>query len=335
MSRRALRSHRGMTLLEVMVAALLLVAVMAVAMQVVGVGVRVARQNEQTTNTNDSARLAAEVMLRDIRIAGSMQGIFMSDGATGRLINPMFTEAGPNGTDALWVVTPSPRAMQTDCTKVGSGVVVATASGSGPIAVNCTAPLVGAGNLLVTNFSRSALITPSSLTATSVTFSEGGIQNYGPYPEKGGMLKGDMVLPVQVVRYSVSIVAPCSATRPCLLRQVGNVTTNPAAPFTIPAGARTDRYNDIEDLQIAWGSGTPVTFNSGHSPLYNPATAYTAMRINVVGVSPLPIRGENGALMALTPVTVEDHAPAPVVDGYRRSVYRRRVELLNNGALNL
>jgi type II secretory pathway pseudopilin PulG len=324
-----------MTLLEVMVAALLLVAVMAVAMQVVGVGVRVARQNEQTTTTNDSARLAAEVMLRDIRLAGAMQGVFVSDGVTGRQINPMFTEAGPNGTDALWVVVPAPRAMQADCTKVGSGVVVAAASGSGPLTVNCTAPLVGSATLMVTNFSRAALIAPTALTPTTITFAEGGIQNYGPYPEKGGMLKGDMVLPVQLARYSVSTVAPCSATRPCLLREVGALTGNPAAPFTVPAGARTDRYNDIEDLQIAWGTGQPVTFTSAHSALYNAAAAYTSMRINVVGISPLPIRGENGTLMALTPVTVEDHAPAPVVDGYRRSLYRRRVELLNNGALNL
>jgi hypothetical protein len=55
----------------------------------------------------------------------------------------------------------------------------------------------------------------------------------------------------------------------------------------------------------------------------------------VVGRSELPLRDENNGLLPLTAVDVENNTPVaatPVVDGYRRSVYRRRIELLNLNA---
>lgn len=326
-------SRSGFTLIEAMVAALLMTLVMAVAVSVIGAGTRVARTTEQTTGSNDSARLAAEVVLRDLRLAGTMQGVFVGQGGVMQVFNPIFTEAGPAGTDALWVIAPRPNALKADCTKVGSAAVVTVASQSGPLTVNCTTSLAGADLLLVTNFKRAALITVTGMAGQTINFAEQGIMNFGPAPEKGGMQRGDLVMPVQLVRYSI-VPSPGWPTPPVMLRERGQVG---GASFQPIPGGHADVYNDVEDLQVAWGTGVApnLTFTSGHAALFNAGAVPVAMRFSVVGMGRLPMRDETGGLMNYSPITLEDHVPPVVVDGFRRSVYRRRIELLNNGALNL
>ena len=332
---------KGMTLLEIMIAVGIASAVMAMAVSVVGAGVTLARKGEQTVASNEASRAGMEMLLRDLRIAGTGGGLFVTDSAgTPVQINSIFTQAGTNGTDELWLVVPRSNMMQNDCSKVGSAAIV-SASGTGPLTVNCTAPLAGATTLLVTNFSQGALISGLTLaTGTSITYAESGVSGFSNNPQTGGFQRGDYVVPVDVVHYFVRLNAVTN--RPELIRSPGalNTPVSAAAPFKDVSTNRQDRFPDIEDLQVAFGSGVApsLTFASGHTVVYNPAAAPVALRLTVVGITPRPVLDDQNKVQPFGPVDVEDHlvsVPPPDPDGYRRSVYRRRIELLNMGPANL
>ncbi len=332
------RRSRGVTLIEVVVAAGISVTVMAIALAVVGSGVRLARQGEQTVASNTAARTGMEMLLRDLRAAGIAGGYFVTEpGGVPFRINSIFTQAGAGGTDDLWLVVPRPRAMQADCAAAGSGAVVA-ASGSGTLTVNCTGMLSTTDVLAVTNFTTGALISGVSFpSSTSITFAQSATPNFSSAPQKGGFQRGDMVLPVDIIRYSIR--TNTITNRPELVRSRGTLASpmSAAAPFTTnPLTVIEDRFPDVEDLQVAFGTGTApgLTFTSGHSVLSNGA-APSAVRISVVGISPRPILNDQLVPQEFRPVAVEDHVPGTAIDGYRRSVYRRRVELTNMNPVTL
>lgn len=331
-------SRKGMTLLEVMVAAGITTIVAAMAMSVVTSGVRIARQGEQTVNSNQASRTAMEMLLRDLRLAGVPGGIWVaSSGGTPYQINPIFTQPGTiTGTDDLWMVVPKPNAMQANCTSPGSAAVVSV-SAPHALTVSCTAIFQVTDTLLVSNFNSAALIDGLAFpSGTSITYAQQAVANFSSNPVKGGYQRGDLVMPVDIVRYTVRLNA---AGRPELVRQIGaiNPTMTAATPFIVNVGASEQRFPDIEDLQVAFGTGTEpnLTFVSGHNVSFVPAGAPLAVRISVVGVTPRIIYNDVGTALPLGPVTVEDHVPVGPLDGYRRSVYRRRVELLNMAAVNL
>lgn len=330
-------SVRGMTLLEVVVAAGISAAVMAIAVSVVGSGVRVARQGEQTVSSNTAARTGMEMLLRDLRAAGVAGGYYVTEpGGTPIRINSIFTQAGANGTDELWMVVPRPRALQSDCTAPGSAAVVTT-NGTGTLQVNCTGMLNTADTLAVTNLTTGALISGVTFpTATSISYAESGTTNFSSAPQKGGFQRGDLVMPVDIIRYRIR--TNTRTNRPEMVRERGalNSPLTAAAPFTVPAGAVEDQFLDVEDLQIAFGTGVApaLTFTSGHAVLYSTPPPMS-LRVSVVGISPRPILNDQLRPQTFRPVTVEDHVPGTAIDGYRRSVYRRRVELLNMNPVTL
>lgn len=359
----------GMTLLEVMIAGAITTAMMALALSMMSMGVRMARQGEQTVSSNLASRNGMEMLLRDLRGAGVPGGIYVSDAAGPPvMIKPVFTEAGANGVDNLWIIVPKPRAMQGNCTTVGSGAVV-TQNGTGVLNVNCTTPFLPTDTLLVTNFKSGALLSGLALTANTISYTQVAaaftgvpVQPFSNNPTKGGFLRGDQIYPVDLIRYSIRPNAVHG--RPELVRQHGQISggVSLATPFTVPAvapaGLPTQVFPDVEDLQVAFGTGLPpnLTFASGHgaricptipSPslcqLVDPAAVPLSVRVSVVGITPNPVRDDRNVLMPFGPLTVEDHVPPvpaiagapPGSDGFRRSLFRRRVELLNMGAVNL
>lgn len=337
MSTQAQRKS-GMTLLEVMVAVAITTMVMAMALSVVSTGVRIARQGEQTVNSNEAARTGMEMLLRDLRLVGIPGGILVTDpGGTPLRINPVFTQAGSTGADDLWMVVPKANALQANCVSPGSGAVV-TVPGTGPLTVNCTAPFSTTDLLLVSNFTSGVLISGLTFpTTTSITYAQQATSNFSSAPAKGGYQRGDLILPVEVVRYTVR---PNALTgRPELVRQRGTLNTpvSATAPFVVPAGAPEQRFPDVEDLQVAFGTGVApaITFASGHNILFSPGAAPLSARVSVVGITPRAIINDQNQPLPLGPVTVENHVAAATTDGYRRSVYRRRVELLNMSMVNL
>lgn len=355
---------KGMTLLEVIIAVAITSVVMALAVSVVGSGVRVARQGEQTVGSNEAARTGMEMILRDLRAAGTPQGIWVTQpGGTPFLIHSIFTQAGSGGLSAaiddLWLVVPRSVALQGNCTTAGSAAAV-TLSGPGTLNVTCTTPFATTDILLVTNFGAGgrpadavgpiadpmtgggALISGLTFSVAAsgpiITYAESATPNFSSAPHKGGFQKGDLVMPVDIIRYQVR---PNALTgRPELIRARGGLNTagvTGTAPFSVAAGAPEQRFPDVDDLQVAFGTGTPpnLTFTSAHNILFSSTTSPLAVRLSVVGTTPRPILDDHQKIQEFGPVTVEDHVPSPTFDGYRRSVYRRRIELLNMGAVSL
>lgn len=354
--KRSNHSRRGMTLIEVMVAATIMTAVMAAAVAVIRTGVRVATLNEQTVDTNDASRVAGDRLVFDLRSAGTMGGVYVTGGGAPILINPIFSVDNvlrPN-TDEVWIIVPSRTMMQADCARPGSAAVLTQASVSGqPLQVNCTGQFATARTLLVTNFNRAALISVAAMTPTTITYNEAAAPGFSNDPTKGSFQRGDYIVPVNLVRWRIS--PNDIAGQPDVLKRevfdldFGNVTA--ATPFgaTAPGNlVRGEIFNNIEDLQVAWGSGVApaLTFTSAHGSAYlggNGGNFGTqnqvpvSVRVNLVGRTPRAIRNEAGEVMDYRAITVEDHVPpvVPFGDGFRRTLYRRRVELQNMGALSL
>lgn len=332
----------GMTLIEMLIAVAMVSIAMTVSVSVLTTGVNVARKGEQFVSSNEASRLAMEFLLRDLRAAGmgAPGGLIVTEpGGIPVTINPLFTEAGPNGTDMLWMVVPRWNVMASNCSKKGSGVPLAT-SGTGTLKVVCTTPALTVGDtLMVSNFTTAALISGTTFpTATTIAYAESNA-SFSNSPSKGAFQRGDVAFPVDIVRYSIEVSAVTG--RPELLRHVGtlNSPVSAAQPFRVVAGAAMMRSIDIEDLQVAFGSGSAPNLNfvSGHAPGFN-GVPTQSVRISVVGITPLPIRTTQGnGLEPFTPVNVEDHvyATPAVIDGYRRSVYRRRVDLPNLNPVNM
>jgi len=327
-----------MTLIEMMVAVGITSVVVALALSVVSTGVKLARQGEQTVQSNEAARGGMEMLLRDLRLAGLPGGIWVTSvGGPPFRINPVFTAAGAGGSDDVWMVVPRPNSLQANCASPGSGAVI-TAAGTGALTVNCNGTFTTADTLLVSNFTSGALIDGLSFpSATSITYAQQAVAGFSSSPQKGGYQRGDQVFVVDIIRYRVRLQP--TTNRPVLVRQIGALAAAPtaAAPFDVPAGSPEQMFADVEDLQVAFGTGIApaLTFASGHTPSYSANAFPVAVRVSVVGVSPRIILNEQGAPMSFAPVTVEDHVPSPTVDGYRRSVYRRRVDLLNMNPVNL
>jgi hypothetical protein len=97
--------------------------------------------------------------------------------------------------------------------------------------------------------------------------------------------------------------------------------------------------DDIEDLQLAVGidptsSGNPdniVFSSSALGPGFVPGVR--SIRVSVVARSPMTILATDGSKQMsaqYAPLSVEDHVIAkPVPDGRRRTLFTRRVELVN------
>jgi prepilin-type N-terminal cleavage/methylation domain-containing protein len=339
------RSNRGMTLLEMMIAVGLTSLVMSLALSLVVTGMTIARKDEQVVASNMAARTATEALLRDLRLSGVPAGIYVTDpGGTPFRINSIFSVAGAGGvneglagTDELWVVSPRPQMMRSDCALDGSAAVI-TSNGTGTLSISCKTPIENADLLLVTNFQTAALITPTAFpTSTTMNYAEQGVSGFTNAPEKGVFMRGDYVVPVDIVHYYIE--ANPVTNRPQLVRAVGGLAATPtaAAPFA-DDGTRKQVFANVEDLQLAFGVGVApaITFSSAiNGAAFDPAAAPVSLRVSVVGITPLRVVTEDGNILPLGPVTVEDHVAAVVPDGFRRSVVRRRVELLNIGAVSL
>lgn len=335
-----------MSLIEIMVAVGITAVVMSMAMSLVVTGMTIARRDEQVISSNLAARTAMEAMMRDLRLSGVPGGIFVADpGGAFFRINSIFSTAGSGGansglvgTDELWVVAPRPQMLRSNCALDGSAAVITT-NGVGTLNISCSAPLTNATMLLATNFQTAALITPTGFpTPTSLTYAESAVPGFSPSPEKAAFMRGDYVVPADIIHYFIEL-NPAN-NRPRLVRSVAVMAPAPTAavPFADNGNIRRDVYADVEDLQLAFGSGVApaITFTPAiNGATFNAATAPVSVRVSVVGVTPLRVITENNTIVPLGPVTVEDHIAAAVPDGYRRSVFRRRVELLNVGAASL
>jgi hypothetical protein len=361
---------RGTSLVELTIALGILAFALAAAASLVMATGRIVRNHQEVADSNDGARVAGQTVAKAIEIAGfgAPNGVWMSYAGTPVLMNSIFGVDGQglNGTDELWVIYPNADAFQPTYALYGGGnpvryggVVAAPWSTPGsPLIVSDTTNFSTAGPLthqvLVTNMSTAALITPFAVTASapgvagSILFTESGGTPVVASPEKvTGYANGDLVMEVRVHHYYVGLT-PRGTT--ALYRGVARVQTDAIRnlPYT-DMGAELVQDN-IEDFQVAFGIeptgsvGNPDAYvfqpglAAGVTPTFTPGLR--AVRISISALSKQPIRDEQnqivynptpGGSQVGVPYPLENHTPTGVFlnQGYRRSLYKRQIETVN------
>jgi hypothetical protein len=351
-----MKSNRGFTLIEIMISGgIMMVAVIATCMMLLE-GQRFTRNTEEVAKSNDSARLAGELIVGALRIAGmgANLGVYINNGGVPRLISPIFgtdniTALG--STDDIWMVMPERSSLVNSdtCqplvvagfTKSG-GSAALLQGGTGQLQVNCTLGLLPSGvapppMLLVTNFQTpGVLLTQPTLGAASNGTSVGQIdyaeEAVGTYPPNPYQL-GDLVYGASVVRFFVKRDAN---GRPGLYRQTG-LLTGASPPAFIPTTLTESLVQeDIEDLQFSYGvdpSGLNLpdnyTFTDGFPDGFT--RPLRSVRVSVVSIHERQMmKGDTSGLTAYVPIRIENHdVSAAPQDAFRRSLFSRRVELVN------
>lgn len=356
MSATRRHAQRGMTLIEITIAAALLAIALAAAASLVLAAGRMARNSEEIGLSDAAARGPGEAIANMVRAAGlgAPRGLWMSPGGAPVRVSPIFggDAATPEGWDDLWLVVPSPEALREPCSSLDTATTVAVA-GLGPLQVACTAVFYSPNTLMVaSNMSSGALFRLTTwagsfdpTTPSTIEYLEQGDPGFSSAPEKNGFQVGDMVYPVNIFHY---YVAPNPATGvPALWRARGTISGDPTAPFMHAPPAppptpppETMLEENIEDFQVTYGvdegipPGNPIfyTYRSGLPPDFN--GLLRSVRINVVARSRQPLRDWQDQALGgdFHPLAVENHAPAATADGYRRSWYRWRVEIPNMSA---
>ncbi|HKD41554.1 MAG TPA: PilW family protein [Myxococcaceae bacterium] len=352
-----MKSNRGFTLIEIMISGgIMMIAVLATCMMLLE-GQRFTRNTEEVAKSNDSARLAGELIVGALRTAGmgANLGVFVNNGGVPRLISPIFGTdniATLGFTDDIWMIMPERISLvksetcQTitiaGLTKSG-GSAALVQGGTGQLQVNCTLGLLPGGiapppMLLVTNFQTpGVLLTQPSLGAASdgtttvgqIDYSEEGLGTYPPKP----FLVGDLVYGASVVRFFVKRDAN---GRPGLYRQTGLLTGASPPAFVTSTLTESLVQEDIEDLQFSYGvdpSGLNLpnnyTFTDGFPDGFT--RPLRSVRVNVISIHERRmVNGDTSDLAAYAPIRIENHdvSGAPK-DPFRRSLYSRRVELVN------
>lgn len=326
---RVQRNERGATLIEVVLG-------VAVALVVVAAGYTVMTGTEQATTTNDlttqmqqNARVAMELVTQDLKMAGF--GMTSAVGACTYAMMPADnTPAGPDtGPDSVSLAIPT---VLSTLAAQANGPINTIALQSGAVAA-----------MTPSGFAVGALISIGGVISTSVSGISGDVLTLASTIGAPAVFPvGTQVYWLQCIPYTIGTTTTvCAGNAPCLLRN----------GVAIAEG--------IEDLQLAYacdgctGNATPDgiiddqngsnTFDAADF-IYNttwmtsPLTPDTIrlVRVNIVARE---IRSDpiwNGT----APVIVEDHNPAnPGDPGFNQQTYQqirrrlltRTVDLRNQG----
>jgi prepilin-type N-terminal cleavage/methylation domain-containing protein len=345
-----MRNSRGFTLVELMISASIMVVAVAATCAILLEAMHLTRNSEEVAQSNDAARLATEFVLHGIRLAGAgaSGGVYVNNPPT--LTNAVFgIDNGFGGTDELWLIVPDKDLHRPACTPTAPGAAIPLITeGTGTLNLACPAAFPRGGMLLVSNMTTSALATQIDYgTPTSITYAESG----AAFSNRGslGYQRSDLVYPVSLFHYFVATNP--TTNRSALYRCIGKLGSGVnGGPFIDDTTNCMMIQNDIEDFQLAYGldrtaSGNPdnYTFVTGCAASPCDATntlapAYTpflrSVRVSVVALGRRKMLDANGSVLTSANyapfAAVENHTIAsPTADGYRRSLYTRRVELPN------
>jgi prepilin-type N-terminal cleavage/methylation domain-containing protein len=345
---------RGVTLIELMVSLAILAVVVTMTMSLVVAGMNVSRRGHEISDANEGARVAGEAITNALQAAGlgMSGGLYVSHVGVVVKTSPVIVINNTTGPDELWLVRPHRNALAQSCVDEGAATTVQKSGfGPTPLFVRCSGGLTAAGlsgsgapNLLMaTNMSTGALLSTPTFAAS------GGGQNLsydeaaaGYADDQGrGFQKGDLVMPVRIEHYFVNAVPDTTQPdggMPCLMMEPGVVGT--VAQGFAPTSAPRVVQRGVEDIQFAVGFDSTLTGDPANITLSNAsvgppyAVGLRSLRISVMSRSQMQILDSSGKAMKLSPDlaprTLEDHVVgAPVPDGYRRTLYTRRVELVN------
>ncbi len=361
------RHECGFTLVEMMAAVVVTMIVVAAGFTILITSTRATQANDQAAGTQQNARIAMELLARDIKVAGF--GFIGSVGACSTAIVPRDnnTAGADSGPDRISLVVPRTRESTPAWTlaqiaKDGFNTIslqnnaVQSMSDAG-LAPNSVISLNGTATAIVSSLSTGGntltLQAPSS-TAVAV-------------PPPAVFAVGTPVYLLECITYQV-IRPPdtnnvCGGNAPCLVRGVTAGLDCDIA--SSPCGAVVD---GIEDLQLAYAcDGCVSTINSGipdhiiddrngsnsfdSGDFITDSTWATAplvpssirlVQITVVSRQSSQDRGNSELTRAMTtagPVQVSDHNPtldgayynAATYQTFRRRTLTRTVETRNLG----
>lgn len=353
--------QRGITLIELMIALAVTSIIVTAGFTVLTTTDKSTRANEQAAGTQQNARLAMELIARDIKLAGFRMPLSpnvpvggtagnCAAATTSTAIRPVDKVSTPaalpndDGPDTLSLVVPRTNPGWT----LSQAVPVAPASSFSSITLNATAvtEMQAEGMANGTN----AYVSIGGVVTAEVTTSSGSAINFGnPYNLPVTFPIGTQVYLLQCITYSIGTDATaCQTSGPCLLRTV-DTGTAPAPTTNIVDG--------VEDIQFALacdGCNTAIktgvpdgviddwnannTFdvsdwqtNRVWSPLtFDPATI-RMVQVNVVARQSVRDQGlgeaQQAGVLTSGPLTISDHIhsadPGYVAATYQQ--FRRRL----------
>jgi type IV pilus assembly protein PilW len=345
------QDQRGFTLVELMVGLLISVMVVAAGYTIMTSSVKASSVNDETNTMQQNARVAMDLLSRDIKMAGfGMNGPVgaCTVGGNAAAIVPLDANAAgaDNGPDSVSLVVPTLISTTTAAVGGGAGATnqltmqagsVAALSGDGFNGGTLPQPISIGGTLSATvNGIAGDVLTLTSTIAAPQAFPAGA-----------------QVFWLRCITYAISTVAAtCAGNPPCLLRN--------GAPVA----------DGIEDLQLAYGcDGCLLAVNGGvadgivddqaggtanvfdQADFVSNSTWATApmtpdkialVRVSIVARQPRTDTGlgekTQRAISTFAPIVVEDHNPSTdagfnimIYTRDRHRLFSRTVELRNVG----
>ena len=246
----------GFTLIELMVGMAVALVVVAAAFTILTTTSKTLRANEQIIDAQQNLRMAMELLVRDVKLAG-----FGNPGvAIGNCTNSIMP-ADQNGTgvdtgaDSVQLLVPTIRTTGANRWTLNAAT---TSSGATQITLRPGAVTDMVNSGLVANQSYISIGGAATLQVTGLNASASTLNVSIPPPV--WFQQEDPVYLLQCIRYRVVPVPDpgniCGGKAPCLTRGVAGVTAGPNAEAPIAEG--------IEDLQLAYAcDGCKASINSG------------------------------------------------------------------------
>jgi type IV pilus assembly protein PilW len=246
----------GFTLIELMVGMAVAVIVVAAAFTILTTTSKSLRANEQVVDTQQNLRMAMEMIVRDIKLAGfGSPGVPIGNCTNAIVPTDQNTAGLDTGPDSVQLMVPTTKAsganrwtLRLPTTTAGTTVITLQ---PGAVTDMVNSGLTANASYISIGGSATAQVTGLNATASTINVA---------IPPPLWFQAGDRVYLLQCIRYRV-VPAPdpgnlCGGVSPCLTRGVAGVVAGPNAEAPIAEG--------IEDLQLAYScDGCVTAINSG------------------------------------------------------------------------
>jgi type IV pilus assembly protein PilW len=246
----------GFTLIELMIGMAVAIIVMMAAFTILTTTSKSLQANERIVDTQHNLRVAMELLVRDLKLAGFGNPGVPIGNCTNAIVpadqNPTGVDSGP---DSVQLMVPTTRVtganrwtLRNPTTPAGTTQITLQAG--------AVADMVNSGlqaNVSYVSIGGSATAQVTQLDASASTLNVA-------IPPPLWFQSGDPVYLLQCIRYRI-VPAPdpgnlCGGVSPCLTRGVAGVVAGPNAEAAIADG--------IEDLQLAYAcDGCVTAINSG------------------------------------------------------------------------
>ncbi len=248
----------GFTLIELMVGMVVGLIVVAAAFTILTTTSKSLRANEQIVDTQQSLRMAMEILVRDVKTAGfGNPGVAVGNCTYSIMPADQNATGVDTGPDSVQLLVPATRTTGANRWTLNAATSTSGATQitlrPGAVADMVTSGLVANQSYISIGGAATVLVTAFDATASTLNVS---------LPPPVWFQQEDAVYLLQCIRYRI-VPTPdptniCGGKAPCLTRGVAGVTVGPNAEAPIAEG--------IEDLQVAYACDGCVTALNGGVP---------------------------------------------------------------------